>query len=105
MAGQALLSQPTFVSREELAQACRRTNAFDRARPGAADLLAATTLRPANGGTGFRFCCPPAYEAQMLVQVYDWVIAANLDTLRRPVKVTGAIRWRCSRSFRLVTRT
>ena len=61
MAEQALLSRPRFVSREELPQIYRRPKAFGRAHPGVAHLLAASTLRLSNGGTGFQFCCPPAY--------------------------------------------
>ena len=89
MAAQALRRQARFENWEELASAYRRSKAFERIRPGVADLLARTTLRPAPGGTGFELCCPPAHEAQMLARMYDWAIATNLETLRCPVKVIG----------------
>ncbi len=89
MAEQASRRQSRFASWEELAGAYRRSKAFERVRPGVADLLARTTLRPVPDGAGFELCCPPAYEAQMLERMYDWAIATNLETLRCPVKVIG----------------
>ena len=89
MAEQALRRQAKFASWEELAQAYRRSKAFERVRPGVPELLARTTLRPAVDGAGFELCCPPAYEAQLLERMYDWAIATNLETLRCPVKVIG----------------
>ena len=89
MAEQALRRQPGFACWEDLAQAYRRSKAFERVRPGVPELLARTTLRPAVDGTGFELCCPPAYEAQLLERMYDWAIATNLETLRCPVKVIG----------------
>ena len=89
MAEQASLRQPRFASREELAQAYRRSKAFARLRPGVADLLARTTLRSVPGGEGFELCCPPAHEAQVLARMYDWAVATNLETLGCPVKIIG----------------
>lgn len=89
MAAQALRRQARFKDWEELAGAYRRSKAFERIRPGVADLLARTTLRRMPGGTGFELCCPPSHEAQMLARMYDWAIATNLETLRCPVKVIG----------------
>lgn len=85
----ALQRQSRFATWEELAQAYRRSKAFERVRPGVTDLLARTTLRPALDGMGFELCCPPAHEAQVLERMYDWAIATNLETLRCPVKVIG----------------
>ena len=89
MAEHALQRQSRFATWEELAQAYRRSKAFERVRPGVTDLLARTTLRPALDGMGFELCCPPAHEAQVLERMYDWAIATNLETLRCPVKVIG----------------
>ena len=91
MAEQASGRQRNFASWEELARAYQRSRAFERVRPGVADLLARTTLRPVPvpDGMGFELCCPPAYEAQMLERLYDWAIATNLETLRCPVKIIG----------------
>lgn len=89
MAEQALRRQSRFASPEELALAYRRSRAFGRVRPGVADLLARTTLRPVRDGTGFELCCPPAHEAQVLEHMYNWSITTNLETLRCPVKVIG----------------
>lgn len=89
MAAQASGRQPGFESLEKLASAYRRSKAFERLRPGVAELLALTTLRPVPDGVRFELCCPPAYEAQMLERMYDWAIATNLETLRCPVKVIG----------------
>ena len=89
MAAQALRRQARFENWEELAGAYRRSKAFERLRPGVADLLARTTLQPLPDGTGFELCCPPAHEAQMLARIYEWAIGTNLETLRCPVKVIG----------------
>ena len=89
MAEQASGRQSSFASWEELAAAYQRSKAFERVRPGVADLLARTTLRPVSDGTGLELSCPPAYESQMLERMYDWAIATNLETLRCPVKVIG----------------
>ena len=79
MAAQALRRRAKLDNWEELA--------FERVRPGVAELLARTTLRPAPGGTGFELCCPPAHEAQM----YEWVIATNLETLRCPSEMPWSV--------------
>ena len=89
MAEQALQRQSRFTRWEELAEAYQRSKAFERVRPGVADLLARTTLRPVADGSGFELSCPPAHEAQMLERMYDWAIATNLETVRSPVKVIG----------------
>lgn len=89
MAEQAGGRQPGFARWQELAAAYRRSRAFARVRPGVADLLARTTLRPAPDGGGLELSCPPAYEARMLERMYDWAIVTNLETLRCPVKVIG----------------
>ncbi|MDE0212410.1 MAG: alpha/beta hydrolase [Boseongicola sp.] len=89
LAAQALRRQARFESQEELADVYRHSRAFERLRPGVAELLARATLRSVADGSGFELCCPPAYEAQMLAHMYDWAIATNLETLRCPVKVIG----------------
>ena len=89
MAAQALKRRARFANWQELADGYRRSRAFERLRPGAAELLARTTLQPVPGGTGFELCCPPSHEAQMLARMYDWAIATNLASLRCPVKVIG----------------
>lgn len=89
MAKRARQRQSRFSGWEELAQSYRHAKEFQRIRPGVADLLARTTLRPASEGVGYELCCPPAYEAQILERMYEWSTVINLEALRCPVKVIG----------------
>ena len=89
LAARALKRQAHFETVEELAESFRNSRSFERLRPGAADLLARSTLRPTEQG-GYELCCPPDHEAHVLEQLYKWQIALDLGTLNVPVKVIGS---------------
>ncbi|MCY4584859.1 MAG: hypothetical protein OXB98_02360 [Bryobacterales bacterium] len=66
MAERARKRQDRFERREELTERLLRSRAFERLLPGAANLIARTTLRRvADGRTAYHLCCPREYEAQV----------------------------------------
>ena len=79
-----------FKSREQLSDILPLLPPFQRFVPGAAELLARTTLRETEDGTGFELCCPREYEAQMIDYASVYGVAVNFDALKCPVKVIGA---------------
>ena len=82
--------QERFETQEEFAERIRGTPTFKLLRPGVADLLARTTLRRDNGGTGYALRCPREYEAQVSEEGYRWARAVNLGRLSCPTKAIGA---------------
>ncbi len=86
LAEKARKRQSVFATREEFAGHLLAARAFERLQPGAAELIAHTTLRPADGGNGYQLCCPTAYEARIFDQLYDSAVAADIQKLRCPTK-------------------
>ncbi len=80
----------TFDTEEAFAELIRRAPAFQRLVPGAADLIARTTLRRVPGGTGYELRCPRDYEAKIYQQAFRWAVAVEIDRLRCPAKAIGA---------------
>ncbi len=80
----------SFESESAFAERLRRTTAFGRLRPGVHDLLARTTLRPANGGSEYVLRCPREYEARIAEQGYRYAESVDADMLPCPVKVVGS---------------
>ncbi len=90
LAARARKRQSLFATREEYAERLLAARAFERLRPGAAEWIAHTTLRPADEGTGYQLSCPPAYEARIFEQLYDSAVAADIANLACPTKIIGA---------------
>lgn len=90
LAKRARKRQNVFATREEFAERLLAARAFERLRPGAAEWIAHTTLRPADGGTGYQLRCPPPYEARVFDQLYDSAVATDIRKLRCPTKIIGA---------------
>ena len=80
----------TFASEEAFAGRLRAAPAFERLVPGAADLIATTTLRRVAGETEFSLRCPREYEARIYEQGLRWARAVNVDKLPCPTKAIGA---------------
>ena len=78
-----------FRSRDELADAIRRAQVFQRLQPGVADLFAQTTLRPAPNDEGFVLCCPPECEAKVFEYALAYIFEPELSSYSCPVKVIG----------------
>ncbi len=79
-----------FRSREQLSDILPLLPPFQRFVPGAADLLARTTLKESEDGSGFELRCPREYEAQMIDYASVYGVAVNFNALECPVKVIGA---------------
>ena len=91
LAEKARSRQDRFEVREEFTERLLRARAFERLVPGAADLLARTTLRRVvDGGTGYRLCCPREYEAQLFEELYGSAEAADIKSLSCPTNIIGA---------------
>ena len=88
MAEAARNRQARFNTREELAERLLRSSAFKRLLPGVPELIARTTLRRV--ANGYTLCCPPEYEAQVGMGLYDTAVASDIRSLSCPVKVIGA---------------
>ena len=71
----------TFASEEAFAERIRSAPAFERLVPGAADLIARTTLRQIPGDTEYGLRCPREYEARIYQQGLRWARAVNVDKL------------------------
>ena len=72
-----------FEHPDDFAARLRRSPAFERLRPGVADLFAHTTLRRA--GTEYVLRCPSLYEAQIYEYFWGWTtrVAALLTETAR----------------------
>ena len=77
-----------FEHPDDFAARLRRSPAFERLRPGVADLFAHTTLRRA--GTEYVLRCPSLYEAQIYEYFWGWTTRVDFDRLPCPVKAIGA---------------
>ena len=80
----------TFASEEAFAERIRGAPAFERLVPGAADLIARTTLRRIPGDTEFGLCCPRGYEAKIYAQGLRWATAVDIEKLPCPTKAIGS---------------
>jgi pimeloyl-ACP methyl ester carboxylesterase len=78
-----------FNSREEFTDRLRRSRNHRHLVPGAAELMAETTLRPSPDGTGFELCCPKEYEAQVYEYLFGWAMRVNLQKISCPVRAIG----------------
>ena len=80
----------TFSSEEAFAGRLRTAPAFERLVPGAANLIARTTLRRIPGATGYGLCCPRGYEAKIYEQGLRWATAVEIEKLPCPTKAIGS---------------
>ena len=80
----------TFESEEAFAERIRTAPIFERLVPGAADLIARTTLRRIPGDTAYGLRCPREHEARIYEQGLHWAMAVNVDGLPCPTKAIGA---------------
>ena len=79
-----------FDTLEDCKEYLSRTDLFDRVQPSALDLFSRTTLRRANGGTGYELRCPREYEAQICMYIFCWSMTVDLSAVTCPTKVIGA---------------
>ena len=86
----ALRRRSSFDSETAFAERLRGTPAFERLRPGVAELLAQTTLRAADKGAGLVLRCPPEYEARIYEQGYRYAATVDVDAIACPVAVIGS---------------
>ena len=80
--------QAWFKTRDDLAERLLRSSAHQLLLPGVPVLIAQTTLRRVENG--YVLCCPPMYETQVGMQLYDAAAASDISHLPCPVKVIGA---------------
>ena len=91
LAERARKRRDRFETREELTERLVRARALERLVPGAAELIARTTLRPVpGGGRGYELRCPREYEAQVFEEVYSSAVASDVRSLSCPTKIIGA---------------
>ena len=68
--------QAWFKTRDDLAERLLRSSAYQLLLPGVPVLIAQTTLRRVENG--YVLCCPPMYEAQIGMQLYDAAAASDI---------------------------
>ena len=90
MAEGARRRRGSFDSEATYADRLRGTPAFQRLRPGVAELLAETTLRGVDDGSEFVLRCPPEFEARVCEQGYRYATTVDVDAISCPVKVIGS---------------
>ncbi len=79
-----------FRSRRQYASIVKRSPLYRHLPPGMPELIATTTLRPAQDGPGYELCCPREYEAQVYEYLFGWAMRVDLQRISCPVKVIGA---------------
>ena len=79
-----------FKTREAFVEMLGFSPLFKHAVPGVLDLLATTTLREAEDGSGLELRCPPEHEAQIHAHARLFAVLIDFDSLRCPTKVIGA---------------
>ena len=90
MADTARRRRTTFDSVEIYAERLRGSPAFERLRPGVADLIARATLREASVSSAFELRCPREYEAKIYEQGIEYASSVEIEALTCPVKVIGS---------------
>ncbi len=90
MADAAKRRRSNFESAAAYAERLRRSPAFERLRPGVADLIARTTLRESADRSEFELRCPREYEAKIYEQGIQYVNSVEIEALSCPVKVIGS---------------
>ena len=86
----ALRRRERFASVEEFMDRVLRAPAFQLLCPGAPELIARATLRPASNGDGYELRCPREYEASVSLEGPRWARAADLSRVSCPVKIVGS---------------
>ena len=79
-----------FKKREEFSDFLQYIPTFSRVVPGVRELMAETTLRPAEDGEGYELRCPPDYEAQLMDYARSFFPLIDLDFVPCPIKIIGA---------------
>lgn len=90
MAEAARRRRSTFESAAGYADRLRQSPAFERLRPGIAELIAETTLRQAANSSEVELRCPREYEAKIYEQGLQYASSVEIDALSCPVKVIGS---------------
>ena len=86
----ALRRRERFASFEEFMDRVLRAPAFQLLCPGAPELIAQATLRPASNGDGYELRCPREYEASVSLEGSRWARAADLSRVSCPAKIVGS---------------
>ena len=89
-AAAARTRQYQFTSMEAFVRYCAGLVVYARVVPGALELLARATLRPAADGAGYELRCPREYEAQLVAFQYGWALQVELGQVQCPLKAVGA---------------
>lgn len=81
---------PRYDTPGAMAAQLRRRSMFRRWRPGAHDLFARSTLRPAADGTGWELACPRELEALIFETNVDPTLWPRLPEIEAPLMIIGA---------------
>ena len=81
---------PSFKTREDYMALLGFMPTFKHTMPGVIDLMAATTLREAEDGSGFELRCPREHEAQIIAHARIFAVMVDFAALQCPTKVIGA---------------
>ena len=81
---------PSFKTREDYMELLGFMPTFKHTMPGVIDLMATTTLREAEDGSGFELRCPREHEAQIIAHARLFAVLVDFSALQCPTKVIGA---------------
>ena len=81
---------PSFKTREDYMELLGFMPTFKHTMPGVIDLMATTTLREAEDGSGFELRCPREHEAQIIAHARIFAVMVDFAALQCPTKVIGA---------------
>ena len=81
---------PSFKTREDYMELLGFMPTFKHTMPGVIDLMATTTLREAEDGSGFELRCPREHEAQIIAHARIFAVLVDFAAMRCPTKVIGA---------------
>ena len=90
LAAMTRIRQYTFDSREQFLELLDYVPLYSKFVPGTKKLASEVLLRPVRSGNGYKLCCPPEYEAQILDYVTAWSAFVDFQEIRCPTKVIGA---------------
>ena len=79
-----------FQTREDFIALMDFLPTLNNTVPGLAELMAQTTLRKSENGSGYALRCPREHESQIIAHARIFAVLVDFESLKCPIKVVGA---------------
>ena len=79
-----------FQTREDFIALMGFLPTLNNTVPGLAELMAQTTLRESDNGSGYELRCPREHESQIIAHSRIFAVLVDFESLKCPIKVIGA---------------